>query len=132
MSFKTLTMRAKTLVELLTLSTNLYILSKDEQFMKNVTEITKKGKQKLDDFMDGFSEGEEEGDESLIQKVMQKAQQAKEEFEKKMEEVAVSVYKKMHLAHSDDLQILSDKIESLEMKISIIESKISDLETKNK
>lgn len=124
-------MRAKTLVELLTLSTNLYILSKDEKFMLNLSEMTKKGKEKFDNFMDEFSEVDGEREEGLVEKVMQKAQQAKDEFEKKMEEVAVSVYKKMHIAHADDLQILSDKIEAIEKKISIIETKLSDLETKN-
>lgn len=123
-------MRAKTLVELLTLSTNLYILSKDEKFMKNVTEMAKKGKEKLDDFMEGFSEEGEEGEDSLMEKVMQKAHQAKEEFEKKMEEVAVTVYKKMNIAHTDDLELLAKKVEELEQKINLLESKLSDLESK--
>ncbi len=121
-------MRAKTLIELLTLSTNLYIISKDEAFMKNLSEMTHKGKKKLDEFMDEFSEGGEEGEDSLVQKVIQKAQQAKEEFEKKMEEVAVTVYKKMHIAHADDLNNLKERIDALEKKINLIQLK---LEPKN-
>lgn len=124
-------MRAKTLVELLTLSTNLYILSKDEDFMKNVTEMTKKGKEKFDNFMDEFSESGEDDEVTLMQKVVQKAQQAKEEFEKKMEEVAVTVYKKMHIAHADDLNELMERIELLEKKIDLLETKLANPDPKN-
>lgn len=37
-------MKAKTVIELLTLSTNLYMISKDDEHMKNLSELTKKGK----------------------------------------------------------------------------------------
>jgi polyhydroxyalkanoate synthesis regulator phasin len=123
-------MRAKTLVELLTLSTNLYMISKDEAFMKNVEEMAKKGKMKLDDFMDDFSETVEDDEETLVQKVMHKANEAKVEFEKKMEELAVTVYKKMNIAHAEDLNNLATKIELLENKIDILESKLETLENK--
>ena len=123
-------MRAKTLVELLTLSTNLYMISKDEVFMKNLEEMAKKGKMKLDDFMDDFSETGEDEEETLVQKVMHKANQAKEEFEKKMEELAVTVYKKMNIAHAEDLNNLATRIELLEKKINLLESKLETLETK--
>lgn len=121
-------MRAKTLLELLTLSTNLYIISKDEEFMKSLSELTRQGKQKIDSFMNEFSEDGEEGEDNLVQKFKQKAQQAKEEFEKKMEEVAIAVYKKMHIAHADDLAELKESLEALEKKINNLATKLTNNE----
>jgi hypothetical protein len=47
-----------------------------------------------------------------------------------MEELAVTVYKKMNIAHAEDLNNLATKIELLEQKINLLETKIDTLETK--
>jgi hypothetical protein len=47
-----------------------------------------------------------------------------------MEELAVTVYKKMNIAHAEDLNNLATKIELLENKIDILESKLETLENK--
>ena len=121
-------MKAKTLVELLTLSTNLYMISKDEEFMKNLSEMTEKGKKKVSDFIDNFSEEGEDGEDKLVQKVLHKAKQAKEELEKKIEEIAVKIYDKMHIAHTDEIKKLSEEIERVKRELALAETKILNLE----
>ena len=123
-------MKAKTLVELLTLSTNLYMISKDQQFMENLSEMAKKGKKKVDDIIDEFSDEGENGEEKLIQKFLHKAREAKEELEHKIEEVAYMVYEKMHIAHSDEVKKLADKIETLKRELALAEARILHLEQK--
>lgn len=122
-------MKVKTIIELLTLSTNLYIISKDEELMKSLADMTQNGKKKLNDFMDEFSEGEE-GEEKLMQKFLHKAKQAKEELEKKIEETAVKIYDKMHIAHTDDLTKLNVEIERVTRELALAEARIIHLEQK--
>mgnify|MGYP001565357576 CR=1 FL=1 len=72
----------------------------------------------------------EEGEETLIQKFLLGAQKAKEDLEKKIEETAVKVYGKMHIAHTDDVKKLSGEIERLKRELSLAEARIVHLEPK--
>ena len=123
-------MKAKTLIELLTLSSNIYLISKDEDFFKRLGEMAEKGKSKFNHLIDEFGEDGEDGEEKLIQKLLHKAKQAKEELELKMEEVAVKAYKKMHIAHTDDLKTVLERIETIEKKLNLIEVQMSNLREK--
>jgi polyhydroxyalkanoate synthesis regulator phasin len=124
-------MRAKSLIELLTLSTNLYMISKDEEFMQNLSEMMKKGKKKAEDIFDEFSGEDEEGEDTLIQKFLQKAKKAKEELEQKIEDTAAKVYQKMHIAHADELKKLAEEVDRLKRELALAESRIVNLEPKN-
>lgn len=117
-------MRAKSLIELLTLSTNLYIISKDEKFMENMAEMTQKGKEKLKDFIDSGEGGEGE----LAQKIFDKASEVKEQIEKKMEEVAQRVYEKMQIAHVNQVKSLELEISELKKELALTEAKLANLE----
>lgn len=123
-------MKAKTLVELLTLSTNLYMISKDEEFVKNLSGMLKKGKEKAEDILDDFSEAGDESEEGLLHKFIHHAQKAKEELEKKIENTAAIVYQKMHIAHLDEVKKLAKEIELLKKELALAESRIVNLESK--
>jgi polyhydroxyalkanoate synthesis regulator phasin len=124
-------MKAKNLLQLLTLSTNLYMISKDEEFMENLSEMMKKGKEKVNDLIEGFANEGEADHEQLIQKFLHKAKKAKEELERKMSEVAEKVYEKMHIAHSDEVKRLSDEIASIKKELALAEARIVNLEPKS-
>ena len=79
--------------------------------------------------IDEFSEEDEEGETQMIQKLIEKAGQAKEEIEKKMEEVAISVYGKMHIAHTDEIAKLQEQINELHTALFLAEARIVNLET---
>jgi polyhydroxyalkanoate synthesis regulator phasin len=108
----------------------MYMISKDEEFMQNLNEMMKKGKQKAEDIINEFTGDEEEGDEKLIQKFLHKAQKAKEELEKKIEEAATKVYEKMHIAHADELRKLAAEVARLKNELSLAEARIVNLEQK--
>jgi polyhydroxyalkanoate synthesis regulator phasin len=124
-------MKAKTLIELLTLSTNIYMITKDEKLMNNLSEMTQKGKAKLGELIDEFG-GENESEEKLMEKLMHKAHQAKEEFEHKMEEVARKVYDKVNIAHTDQIKDLETRIEQLRGKLSMAEDRLALVENPRK
>src|SRR3974377_519011 len=123
-------MRAKTLIELLTLSTNLYMISKDEEFMENLSEMTKKGKQKIEDLLGEFSEEGEDSEDKLIRKLLSKTKQVKEDMEKVIEEAVVRIYKKMHIAHTDQVKKLNEDIDFLKKQLALAESRIDNFEKK--
>ena len=118
-------MRAKTIIELASLSATLYTISKDKEFFERLGNMAEKGKE----FIDEFSEEDEEGETQIIQKLIEKAGQAKEEIEKKMEEVAVAVYGKMHIAHTDEIVKLEEQINNLRTELALAEARIVKLET---
>ena len=122
-------MRTKSIIELLTLSSNLYMISKDEEFMKNLSEMLEKGKKKAGEIIEDFSGEGEEGEEQLIQKLLHKAQKAKEDLEKKIEDTAARVYQKMHIAHADEVTKLADEVERLKRELSLAEARIVNMES---
>ncbi len=121
-------MRAKTLLELMTLSSNLYLIAKDHDLIEKLTKMADSGKQKMNEMMEDFNGDDEH--EGFMEKLVYKAQQAKEEFEQKMEEVAVTVYKKMNIAHTDDLATLNEKLEKTKNELELAKVRISELEKK--
>ncbi len=119
-------MKAKTLIELMTLSTNLYMISKDDKFMKNVEEMTEKGKEKISDLIEEFTDDDVEG---LWNKISAKAAEAKIELDHKIEEIVVKTYEKMKIAHANDLKALEATITKLKTDLESAEARISDLES---
>lgn len=103
-------------------------MAKDEEFIENVSELARAGKKKAGELMGEFTDNAEHSEELLIEKLMQKAHQAKEELEKKVEEIAGSVYSKMHIAHTDETNRLSKEIEQLKTELMQAEARIVYLE----
>ena len=121
--------KVKKLVELLTLSTNLYMISKDEEFLKNLEEMIRKGKKKVSHLVDEFtSESDEDDEEKFIEKLLHKAKQAKEDFENKIEEVAILTYTKMKIANTEELQSLTAEIKKIKNELALAEARIVHLE----
>ncbi len=119
-------MKARTLLELLTLSTNVYMISKDEKFMDALKEMTQKGKEKFTAVAAGFSEDEEEG--KLMERFMHKAHEAKEELEHKIGEIVEKTYRKMNIAHTNEIRDLNASIEVLRKELAQAEGRIGILE----
>jgi polyhydroxyalkanoate synthesis regulator phasin len=114
-------MKARTIIDLLTLSSNLYLIAKDKQLMDDLSEFASKGKEKFDSFMEG-TEDEDSQVRAIIHKVIDKAKEAKEELEEKVEEIAIEVYKKLHIAHTNEISLLNEKIAMLERRIESFET----------
>jgi polyhydroxyalkanoate synthesis regulator phasin len=120
-------MKTKTLIELLTLSSNMYLIAKDDDFWKRVSEMTENGRKTINKVMDEFADEESE-ENSMLQKLISKAKQAHEELEQKMEEVAVKAYKKMRIAHTDEIKKLETEMELLKKQLALAEARIIIIE----
>ncbi|TPV35592.1 hypothetical protein FJ651_01395 [Paucihalobacter ruber] len=123
-------MRTKTIIELLTLSSSLYVLAREHNLFEKIGEMSEKGKEHFnklakEDIID--SEGNEV---EFIDKFILKANQAKEELEEKIEELIVKFYKKINIAHTDEIAALNIKLEKSENKIALLEARLNHLEAK--
>jgi hypothetical protein len=123
-------MKTKTLLELLTLSSSIYFIAKEEHLLDRFNELTEKGKNRVNDAI-SKSELDEEGNElELMDKVILKTSQLKEELEQKIEELITQFYKKINVAHLDEIKILHEKLEKSNTAIALIEARLNHLETK--
>ena len=136
-------MRLKTIIELLTLSTSLYTISKDEELMKKLENFAFTGKTNIDKLIKGYSKNEydEYDDEfienentneehQLIHQILEKAKVAKDELEVKMEEIAAKLYENLHIAHTDEIKELKEDINKLKNELALTEARVVHLEGK--
>jgi hypothetical protein len=123
-------MKTKTLLELLTLSSSLYVLARDTQFIDKFSEFAEKGKAQVNGVI-SESETDEDGNElEFIDKIIYKTNQVKEELEEKIEELVVAFYKKVNIAHLDEIKALNAKLEKADISIALIEARLNHLERK--
>lgn len=123
-------MKTRTFIELLTLSSNLYMISKDEKTMEKIHNLSQKGKDAINNFV-GEKITDSEGNElEFVDKMLYKMHEAKEELEGKIETVVHSMYEKMHIAHAEQIDSLEKKIEALTKELSLANSRIDELEGK--
>lgn len=121
-------MRTKTLVELMTLTSSLYVLSKDTELMERLKEMAEKGKDKVNQAM-ASPEVDEDGNElEFVDKLIRKAGQAKEELESKIEEVVAQFYQKVNIAHTDEIRALNERLSQAEKTIALLEARLNKLE----
>jgi polyhydroxyalkanoate synthesis regulator phasin len=123
-------MKTKTLIELLTLSTGIYAIAKDQHLLDRFNELSEKGKDRINDAF-SRSQLDEEGNElELIDKVILKTSQLKEELEQKIEELIAQFYQKINIAHLDEIKALNERLEKSNKAIALIEARLNHLETK--
>lgn len=123
-------MRTKTFLELMALSTNLYVIAKDQKVMEKLHEYAEKGKDKVNNFVKEKITDEVGNELEFVDKMLHKFHEAKDELESKIEEVVSATYKKMHIANTDQIKNLEEKIEALSKELSLANKKIKGLENK--
>ena len=122
-------MKTKTILELLTLSSSIYFLARDTQLIDRIGEMSEKGKEGINKV---FSESllDENGNEiEFVDKIILKTSQLKEELDEKIEELVVKFYKKINVAHLDEIKALNEQIEKSNRKIALLEARLNRMET---
>lgn len=123
-------MKTKTLIELITLSSSLYVLGRDTHLIDKFNEWTEDLTKDVNDVA-AKTVLDDNGEElELIDKVKLKAEQLKEELESKIEVVVAKMYKKINIAHLDDLKALRDKLDKADANIALLEARLNKLEAK--
>ena len=77
-------MKAKTFLELVTLSSTLYTISKETKLMEKLAELSEQGKDKINDFMKEKMVDENGNEVEFLDKLVIKAHEANEELEAKI------------------------------------------------
>lgn len=122
-------MKTKTILELLTLSSSLYVLARDTQLLEKINEYSEKGKDNLNKMMSEPQLDENGNKLEFVDKIILKTQQLKEELNEKIEVQVAKFYKKIHVAHLDEIKALNEKIEKLDMTVALLEARLNKLET---
>lgn len=123
-------MKTKTLLELLTLTSSIYYLAKDTQLIDRINELSEKGKDSINK-INSETQLDEDGNElEFVDKIILKTSQIKEELEEKIEELVVKFYKKINVAHLDEIRALNEKVEKSDQAIALLEARLNHIEAK--
>ena len=121
-------MKTKTILELLTLSSSMYYLARDTDILDKINKFSEKGKASINS-LSSESKLDENGNElEFIDKIILKTQELKEELDDKIEDMVVAFYKKIHVAHLDEIKALNEKLEKLEAAVALLEARLNKLE----
>ena len=121
-------MKTKTIIELLTLSSSLYYIARDTKLLDRISEYSEKGKDNINKVL-SESQLDDNGNElEFIDKIILKTHELKEELDEKIEELVVTFYKKINVAHLDEIKALNEKIEQLDATVALLEARLNKLE----
>jgi BMFP domain-containing protein YqiC len=123
-------MKTKTILELLTLSASLYHIAKDTHLLEKLHEISDKGKESINKVASDPLVDEDGNEMELVDKLLHKAAEVRQELELKIEEMVASFYKKINVAHLDEIKALNEKLEKADMTIALLEARMNKLELK--
>ena len=72
---------------------------------------------------------DENGNElEFLDKLILKTQELKKELDEKIEAQVAKFYKKINVAHLDEIKALNEKIEKLDMTVALLEARLNKLE----
>lgn len=121
-------MKTKTILELLTLSSSIYYLARDTDFLDKISKFSEKGKETINS-LSSESKLDENGNElEFVDKIILKTHELKDELDEKIEELVVAFYKKIHVAHLDEIKALNEKLENLDATVALLEARLNKLE----
>lgn len=122
-------MKPKTILELLTLSSSLYYIARDTHLLDKINELSEKSKDNINKVM-GESQLDENGNElEFVDKIILKSHELKEELDEKIEELITKFYKKINVAHLDEIKALNIKLEKLEAYVALLEARLNKIES---
>jgi len=123
-------MKTKTILELITLTSSIYVLAKDTELLEKINEYSKKGKDEINKIL-SESQLDENGNElDFTDKLILKAHELKEELNEKIEEQVVKFYKKVSIAHLDEIKAIHEKLDKANATIALLEARLNKLESK--
>lgn len=123
-------MKTKTIIELLTLSSSLYVLAREHNLFDRINEMSEKGKEHFNKIAEENLMDENGNEIEFVDKIILKANQAKLELEQKIEELIAKFYKNINVAHLDEIKALHLKLEKSEDKIALLEARLNHIESK--
>ena len=124
-------MKTKTLIELITLSSSLYVLGRDTHLFEKFNEWSDDMVKDVNGVASASLLDENGNELELIDKIKLKAEHLKEELEAKIEDVAAKLYKKINIAHLDEIKALQVKLEKADATMALLEARLNKIEAKS-
>lgn len=121
-------MRTKTFLELLTLSSNLYVIAKDTNALEKIHAYTEKGKESINEFVKEKITDADGNELEFVDKMVVKLHEVKEQLDEKIAEAVESMYHKMNIAHTNQINELEEKITTLTKEVLLANERIKKLE----
>ncbi len=121
-------MKARTLLELVTLSTTLYTISKETQVLEKLGELGEKGKKKINSLVKERVYDDKGNEMEFVEKMLQKAKEAKEDLDIKITGLIEDFYEKINVAHVKQIEVLEQKLAEMNKSLVNSESRIKQLE----
>ncbi|MFK2820618.1 hypothetical protein U0L90_10860 [Flavobacteriaceae sp. LMIT009] len=121
-------MKTKTILELLTLSSSLYYIARDTQFLDRLSALSEKGKDNINKIISDPKLDENGNELEFVDKIILKTNELREELNEKIEEMVVKFYKKINVAHLDEIKALNEKLEKLDATVALLEARLNKLE----
>lgn len=122
-------MKTKTILELLTLSSSLYYIARDTQLLDKINTLSEKGKDNVNRVLSETQLDENGNELEFADKIILKAHELREELNEKIEERVAKFYKKINVAHLDEIKALNIKLEKLEASVALLEARLNKLES---
>lgn len=122
-------MKTKTILELLTLSSSLYYIARDTKLLDKINTLSEKGKDNINRLLSETQLDENGNELEFADKIILKAHELREELNEKIEELVVKFYKKINVAHLDEIKALNIKLEKLETSVALLEARLNKLES---
>lgn len=123
-------MKTKTLIELITLSSSLYYLAKDTHLIDRIQELSEMKTDSKKGAASGLSLDPDGNELEFMDKIIVKASQLKDELEQKIEETVITFYKKVNIAHMDEIKALHEKLDAYDATVALLEARLNHLEKK--
>jgi polyhydroxyalkanoate synthesis regulator phasin len=97
--------------------------------MEKINEFSEKGKDSINRIV-SESQLDENGNElEFVEKIILKTHELKQELDDKIEEMIVKFYKKINIAHLDEIKALNEKLEKLDATVALLEARINKMES---
>ncbi|GGK18274.1 hypothetical protein GCM10007962_10550 [Yeosuana aromativorans] len=122
-------MKTKTILELLTLSSSLYYIARDTKLLDKINTLSEKGKDNINRVLSETQLDENGNELEFADKIILKAHELREELNEKIEELVAKFYKKINVAHLDEIKALNIKLEKLETSVALLEARLNKLES---
>jgi polyhydroxyalkanoate synthesis regulator phasin len=113
-------MKPRTLIELLSLSTNLYLITKDKEKMQHLNELGAKGKETFEQLVEEFSTAKQK---EILTVIAEKAGQVSEELENKIKDMVEKAYETLQIAHVNQIKELQEEIATLKADVYTLQHK---------
>jgi len=122
-------MKTKTILELLTLSSSIYFLAKDTNFLDKINKLTEKGKENINKVVSESKLDENGNEMEFVDKIILKTHELQEELNEKIEELIAKFYKKINVAHLDEIKALNERVDKLDQMVALLEARLNRMES---